>query len=251
MEMERKDYFSLQSKAYAAFRPTYPRRLYQFIFKHLQGRTCAWDCATGNGQVAQYLAKYFEKVYATDISQAQLAEAVHAKNIFYSVAPAEKTSFAAHQFDLITVAQALHWFNLDQFYEEVRRTAKQGGLLAVWGYALLTIDNVIDDLFMDFYVNTTGPYWDEARKLVENEYRDVPFPFERIPGPELTIKVKWTVDQFAGYLNSWSAVQKYIRMHGANPVESFTETLRSVWKPGVVKEVTFPLFLKVGRTGTR
>ncbi|HEX8040889.1 MAG TPA: class I SAM-dependent methyltransferase [Chryseosolibacter sp.] len=249
--MERKDYFSSQSKAYAAFRPTYPAGLYKFIFKHLQGRSCAWDCATGNGQVARYLARHFENVYATDISQAQLEEAFRAKNIFYSVAPAEKTSFPAGQFDLITVAQALHWFNLDQFYQEVRRTGKPGGLLAVWGYALLAVDAVVDDLFIDFYVNTTGPYWDEARRLVENQYRDVPFPFERIPSPEFTLKVKWNVDQFCGYLNSWSAIHKYISMHGTNPVESFSETLKSVWKPGVVKEVTFPIFLKLGRISTQ
>ena len=248
--MERKDFFSRQSKTYAAFRPTYPRELYDFIFHHVRGRNAAWDCATGNGQVARYLSPHFTEVYATDISQSQIDEAFMAENIFYSLSPAEKTSFPDHGFDLITVGQALHWFNFDEFYREVRRTATRNGLLAVWGYALLTVDPVIDDLFLDFYKNTTGPYWDKARHLVENEYRDIPFPFKQIACPQLTIKATWTLDQFAGYLNSWSAIQNYIRMHGNNPVGAFTEKLRSVWKAETVREVTFPIFMKLGMAGS-
>lgn len=244
--MERKDFFSEQSKAYAAFRPTYPDALYNFIFSHLTAQTRAWDCATGNGQVARHLAPHFTEVYATDISQAQLDQAIKAKNIFYSISAAEKTTFPDHSFDLITVGQALHWFNLEEFYAEVRRTSKPNGLLAVWGYALLTIDPVIDNLFMDFYQNTTGPYWDDARRLVENQYRDIPFPFKKIPCPEFTIKVSWTLDQFAGYLSSWSATRNYIRKHDTDPVEAFTETLKTVWKPAVVRDVTFPIFMKLG-----
>lgn len=145
--MQRKDYFSSQAKTYAAFRPTYPESLYQFVFTYLNGRHAAWDCATGNGQVAQRLSRDFSSVYATDISEAQLDNAYKASNIFYSIAGAENTAFADRQFDLITVAQALHWFDLPMFYDEVRRTLKDGGLLAVWGYSMLTVDASIDPLF--------------------------------------------------------------------------------------------------------
>jgi hypothetical protein len=248
--MERKDYFSRQSKTYAAFRPTYPPELYDFIFQHARGRNAAWDCATGNGQVARYLSPHFKEVYATDISQAQIDEAFNAKNIFYSVSPAEKTAFPDRKFDLITVGQAVHWFNFEDFYAEVRRTAATHGLLAVWGYALLTVDRVIDDLFLDFYTNTTGPYWDKARQLVENEYRNIPFPFKEIRCPKFTIKVTWTLNQFTGYLNSWSAIQNYIRLRGTNPVGAFAEKLRSVWKEDTSREVTFPVFMKLGIAGS-
>lgn len=244
--MEKKDYFSRQSKAYAAFRPTYPEELYAFIFRHLKGRSCAWDCATGNGQVARRLADYFHAVYATDISQQQLDHAVAARNIFYSAAPAEVTPFGDNQFDLITVAQALHWFDLHSFYREANRTAKPGGLLAVWGYGLLTVDPVVDDMFLDFYNHQTGPYWDPARRLVENHYRDIPFPFETLPCPEFNISVRWTPDQFAGYLQSWSATQKYIADHGINPVTSFMDSLLNVWGKDETKLVTFPVFMKLG-----
>lgn len=245
--MQRKDYFSSQAKTYAAFRPTYPEALYKFLFSHLNGRTAAWDCATGNGQVAQRLAGEFKSVYATDISQAQLDNAYKSENIFYSIAPAEKTEFENQQFDLITVAQALHWFDLPLFYEEVRRTLKQDGLLAVWGYSMLTVDAAIDPLFEDFYFNEVGSYWDEARKLVEDKYRHVPFPFAKISGPEFSIDVCWGLEQFLGYLRSWSATQKYIKVNNSDPVEAFCERIASVWKPAEIKAVSFPVFVRLGR----
>lgn len=247
--MERKDYFSSQSKAYAAFRPSYPDELYQFIFSHLKSRSMAWDCATGNGQVAQSLANDFECVYATDISEQQLTNAFRAKNIFYSVAPAERTDFADNQFDLITVGQALHWFDLPRFYKEVKRTGKADGLLAVWGYALLSIEPTIDELFLDFYNNIVGPYWDEARRLVEDHYRRVPFPFDQIDSPEFYIRTAWTSEQFTGYLSSWSATQKYIRAHGHDPVQAISARVNALWKTGERKQVSFPVFLKLGRIG--
>ena len=164
-----KDFFSSQSKVYAAFRPTYPKELYQFIFQHLREKNTAWDCATGNGQVAQYLSPHFKEVYATDISQQQLDHAVKRKNIFYSKSQAEKTIFRDNQFDLITVAQALHWFDQAVFFDEAKRVGKPGAILAVWGYAMLYIEPVIDSLILEFYNDVVGPYWDVARRLVEQE----------------------------------------------------------------------------------
>lgn len=245
--MQPKDYFSQQARTYATFRPAYPEALYQFLFTHLNGNSAAWDCATGNGQVAHRLAHEFKSVYATDISQAQLDNALKGENIFYSIARAEKTGFDNEQFDLITVAQALHWFDLSSFYDEVRRTLKRGGLLAVWGYSLLTVDADIDPLFQDFYFGKVGPYWDEARKLVEDRYATLAFPFSEIACPEFSIDVAWSLDQFAGYLRSWSATQKYISVNGSDPVEKFRHVLAHVWKPEEVKAVRFPVFMRLGK----
>ena len=236
-----KDYFSTQSQAYAAFRPTYPDELYQFILRHVRNKSNAWDCATGNGQVAKQLAKYFTKVYATDISKQQLDHAIRKDNIVYSLGRAEKTGFHVHQFDLITVAQALHWFDREAFYEEVRRVCKPLGILAVWGYSMLTIEPVIDNLVLEFYNGTVGPYWDSARRLVEEEYRSIEFPFERIQSPAFDIKVKWTLNQLAGYLSSWSATQNFITDKGYDPVEPFMKGVRRIWPEGE-KQVTFPIF---------
>jgi SAM-dependent methyltransferase len=245
--MSTKDFFSGHSKVYAAFRPSYPEALYQFIFKHLQHRSIAWDCATGNGQVAQYLAGYFEKVYATDISAEQLVHAFPGENIFYSESKAEQTSFPDSQFDLITVAQALHWINTDEFYREARRVGRQHALLAVWGYALLTVDPQIDRLFLDFYHHQVGPYWDSARRLVEERYENIPFPFTPIATPDFKLVVEWSIGQFAGYITSWSATQKYIKTQGHDPVPAFIETIRSHWKDNELRTITFPVFMKLGK----
>ena len=245
--MERKDYFSGQAKVYAAFRPAYPEELYIFLFSHLRDKRTAWDCATGNGQVAQRLARDFDHVFATDISAQQLKHAQPGSNIIYSIAAAEKTDFDNEQFDLITVAQALHWFDLSRFYDEVKRTGKKGSLLAVWGYSLLTVDTTVDPLFHDFYYNKIGPYWDPARKLVESHYADISFPFDAIQSPHFFIKVNWTVDDFCGYVSSWSATQKYIREHDVDPVKDLRDSVGRVWKRGEIKLVTFPVFMKLGR----
>ena len=240
-----KDYFSTQSKAYATFRPTYPPALYEFILRHVKAKTDAWDCATGNGQVAQFLSDHFDSIHATDISQQQLDHAIKRENIFYSLCPAEKTTFNDNQFDLVTVAQALHWFDRDAFYQEATRVCRPGAVLAVWGYALLYIDPPIDDLIMEFYGHTVGPYWDGARKLVEEKYETIEFPFEEIEAPVFSIQVQWSLDQIAGYFSSWSATQKYIKEKVSDPVPAIIKRLEKHWAEPTLT-VTFPLFTRIG-----
>jgi ubiquinone/menaquinone biosynthesis C-methylase UbiE len=244
--MKNKDYFSGHSKIYAAFRPSYPAELYNFILTHVKNRSTAWDCATGNGQAAKILAQHFQKVFATDISQQQLDNAVAAENIFYSVSSAEKTPFENDQFDLITVGQALHWFQADAFYQEAKRVGKQGGIIAAWGYSLCKVNTKIDDIFLNFYTNIVGPYWDDARKLVEQEYATIPFPFKEIKSPPFAIKVFWMRDEFIGYLTSWSATQKYIAVKKINPVDSLDKELAMFWRDNEIKSITFPVFVRTG-----
>jgi SAM-dependent methyltransferase len=245
--MSQKDLFSGHARLYATFRPTYPDALYQFIFSHLHQKENAWDCATGNGQVAQVLSQHFRNVFATDISAQQLREASPKNNIHYSVGSAEETGFGDDQFDLITVGQALHWFDRARFYQEVNRVGRDSGLLAVWGYAVLSIDDTIDEYLTDFYNNVVGPYWDSARKLVDDRYRTIEFPFEEITAPEFTIDVSWDRDGLAGYLESWSATQKYIKTNGVNPVDALMNALENHWPKNMAKNVSFPVFLRLGR----
>ncbi len=245
--MGTKDLFSGHAKIYAEFRPTYPQALIDFLLGHTMGRTAAWDCATGNGQVARQLAPHFERVDATDISPQQIALAPREANIFYSVAAAESTTLADNTFYLITVAQAMHWINTTDFYREVVRTSRPGCLLAVWGYGLLKIDPGIDKLVGKFYRETIGPYWDVSRKFVDNSYSDIAFPFEQIATPAFAIRAEWTFDHLAGYFTSWSATQKFIREKGTDPVVPFMASLRALWPEGQIKPVVFPIFIKVGR----
>ena len=245
--MSVKDYFSGHAKGYAAFRPVYPDELYAFILKHVNRTKKAWDCGTGNGQVAKRLAENFERVDATDISQNQIGQAPPVENISYHVCPAEQTSFPNNHFDLVTVAQALHWFELDKFYAEVKRVTVGGGVIAVWGYSLNTVNKNVDELTLDFYSNTVGPYWDPARRMVENRYEDLPFPFDPIPFPGFAITLLWTLAEYIGYLRTWSATQAYIRANNTDPTDGLFHKLQAYWGPEEIKSVTFPLFGRMGR----
>ncbi len=243
--MNTKDLFSGNASEYAAFRPDYPSELYDFIFSHITHFNTAWDCGTGNGQAAKILSGKFENVFATDISDKQMAKGFMANNIFYSVSAAEKTSFPDHQFDLITVAQAAHSFKLEEFYEEVNRVSKPDAVLAIWGYGLLSVNPEFDNHLQHFYKNVIGSYWDPERKLIDEEYKTIPFPFNEIFPPKFNFTKQWSLAQLEGYLTTWSAVQKFIKAKSTNPVSEFIRSTQSLFGVGL-KEVRFPLFMKIG-----
>jgi len=240
-----KDLFSNHAQDYAAFRPTYPKELYDFIFSHVKHFEQVWDVGTGNGQVARDLSKQFVKVFATDISANQIENAFNAENIFYFQA-GETTSFAETSFDLICVAQAIHWFDREKFYAEVNRVAKPGAMIAVWGYSLLSIDPEIDLTINDFYVNVVGPYWDKERRLIDEHYKTITFPFQEIETPSFSFSFQWTLPELQGYLNTWSSVQKLIKEKNFNPVEKLIDQIQPLWKFDKM-EIKFPLFLRMGR----
>ncbi len=239
-----KDLFSHHAQNYAAFRPTYPKKLYDFIFSRVKTFDEAWDAGTGNGQVARDLAKRFKKVSATDISAKQIENAFDAENIFYHQI-GEKTNFGTKTFDLICVAQAIHWFDRPKFYAEVKRVAKPGANLAVWGYSLLGITPEIDSLVKDFYTSIIGSYWDGERKLIDEHYKTIAFPFQEIETPEFSFSFQWTLPELQGYLNTWSAVQKFILANTLNPVEKLIDQIKPLWKSEKM-EIRFPLFLRLG-----
>ena len=241
-----KDNFSKQSDLYSRFRPGYPKKLFDFLIELLPDKNYAWDCATGNGQVAVKLSKYFNEVYATDLSAAQINNAERKQNIFYSVESAEETLLPDHKFDLITVAQAIHWFHFERFYKQVNRTLKPGGIIAIIGYDLCSINKEIDFLINDFYGKIVGPYWDKERVYVEQHYTTIPFPFKEINTPRFSISYKWEMEELIGYLNTWSAVQHYTRKNNENPVTKFSEQLKEVWGSAIKRKVTFPVFMRTG-----
>ena len=241
-----KDNFSRQAASYAQYRPGYPKELFDFILKQVNERDTAWDCATGNGQTAKELAPFFEKVFATDISAKQLENAVQVSNIFYSLQPAEKTGFKENSFDLVTVSQALHWFNFDAFYQEVKRVARHGGWLAVWMYGRHAISPAIEELVHNFHDITLGEYWDEERKHVMSNYSSIPFPFLEINCPAFEMTCTWSLGDFAGYLQTWSALQKFIAKNNYNPLEELIPLIREHWKNDKM-EVRFPLHLRMGQ----
>ncbi len=243
-----KDLYSKQAAGYRQYRPVYPLELYDYILRHVKGRESAWDCGTGNGQVAGALADYFQEVEATDISESQLKNAIDKDNVYYQLVRAEQTPFDKNTFDLITVAQAIHWFNFEAFYNEVRRVSKKGAVLAVWGYGLFRVNEEVDSIIDHFYKHTIGSYWDTERRFIDEEYKTIPFPFpEEGEQKTFTISRQWTLEELEGFLKTWSAVQHYLKEKGDNPVKALIEQVQPVWKPGEIKEVSFPVFMRLGR----
>lgn len=243
-----KDLFSERAESYSKYRPGYPRELFDYILSYVQERNLVWDCATGNGQAATILADYFDKVLATDISTAQLSNAIRKPNIFYIERPAEQTDFEANLFDLITVAQAYHWLDWDKFHTEATRVGKPNAVVAIWTYNLLrSNENAINDIIDHFYRDITGPYWDNSRKYVESGYDNIPFEFESLPSKTFSFELNYTMENLLGYLNTWSGVQAYIKQTGESPLHLITKDLFSVWPPEETRVFNFPISLKLGR----
>ena len=246
--MDFKDYFSKQASAYTTYRPYYPAPLFEYLAEQALDHQLAWDCATGSGQAALGLTHYFEKVIATDASDEQIANAVAHDRITYAVAPAEKTDITSGSVDLIVVAQALHWFDFDTFYAEVRRVLKKEGVLAAWSYSLLRISPAIDRVLDQFYTNVIGPFWPPERKLVDDKYQSIPFPFEELVAPLFNMEARWNLDRLVGYLGTWSSVQKFKDKHDADPIEVVLRDLTRAWgRPEDEKEIHWPIHMRVGR----
>lgn len=244
-----KDHFSSLAAQYSAFRPAYPPAIFDYLAQLCRERHSAWDCACGNGQAALALAERFETVIATDGSPQQLAAAPTHANVTYRVARAEESGIDSQSVDLVTVAQALHWFDLDPFYGEVQRVLKPAGVLAVWTYGPLHVEaDAVDALLQEFYHDIVGPYWPPERRLVEAGYRDLAFPFAEISPPPFNMEKQWNLAHLLGYLHTWSATRRYADDTGTDPVLALEERLRSAWvDPQSARRVAWPLALRVGR----
>ncbi|HSD59906.1 MAG TPA: class I SAM-dependent methyltransferase [Burkholderiales bacterium] len=243
-----KDHFSAQAADYARYRPRYPAALFEFLASRAPYRRLAWDCATGNGQVAGGLAPHFQAVMATDASASQIAQAARLPNVEFRVEPAESSSLADASVDLVTVGQALHWFDLEGFYAEVRRVARPGALVAAWCYNLLSCDPAVDRVVLHYYRDVVGPYWSADRVKVERGYRDLPFPFDPVNAPELGLEADWDLAEFTGYLGTWSAAQRYREARGADPREAIAAGLAAAWgSPGEKRRIEWPLHFRIGR----
>ena len=186
--MRFKDHFSDQAADYTKYRPNYPNELFAYLASLVLARECAWDCGTGSGQAAVALTEFFDRVIATDASEKQILSATKSARVEYRIAPAENSGLSSHSLDLIAVAQALHWFDLDAFYMEAKRVLKPEGALAVWGYGLLEIAPEIDAVINRFYREIVGPYWPPERKIIESRYQTIPFPFAELQPPQFAMK---------------------------------------------------------------
>lgn len=239
-----KDLFSGHAQDYAKFRPHYPRDLFHYLSGLTQHHDVVWDCGTGNGQSAVGLTEFYQKIYATDPSAKQLASAPRHEKITYLQASAEDSGLPDHCADLVTVAQAFHWFKFEDFYREVKRVAKPGGILAIWTYNLAHVTSAIDAVVQRLYGDILRDDWDPERHYVEEGYKSIIFPFLEITAPSFTMQMQWNVEHFLGYLETWSATQKYLRRTNTDPVGIIKDDLLQAWGKEV-REVRWPLVVRV------
>jgi len=243
------DHFTAVAAHYAQSRPTYPDELFAWLAASCPGHALAWDVGAGSGQASVALAAHFDHVLATDLSAEQITNAEPHPRVEYRTAPADRSGLPAQSTDLVAIAQALHWFDLDPFYAEVRRVLKPRGLIAAWTYGILTVEGDVAGRVVDhFYWQVVGPHWPAGRRHVENGYADLAFPFERVTSPAFAIVRRWTLDQFLGYVRSWSATGRMQQATGTDPVPALAAELDAAWGGRETRRtVTWPIAMHAGR----
>ncbi|QBR13189.1 class I SAM-dependent methyltransferase [Sphingobacterium sp. CZ-2] len=242
------DNFSKQASIYAQYRPSYPHELYDYLSELTPTHELAWDCGTGNGQSAIHLADFYDSVYASDPSEAQITNAFAHDRVTYKVEKAEESTLKDQSVDLVAIAQAIHWFDYDKFYAEVKRVLKKGGIIATWAYGIPSINKELDVLIKHFHQKTVGPYWPIETRSIDQEYTTIPFPFREIEPPEFYIRKRFKMEDLLGHLLSWSATQRFIEQVGHNPIDQLRLEVEKIWgNPQLVKDAVWKIYLRVGK----
>ncbi len=242
------DNFSKQASIYAQYRPSYPHELYDYLSELTPTHELAWDCGTGNGQSAIHLADFYDSVYASDPSEAQITNAFAHDRVTYKVEKAEESTLKDQSVDLVAIAQAIHWFDFDKFYAEVKRVLKKGGIIATWAYGIPSINKELDVLIKHFHQKTVGPYWPIETRSIDQEYTTIPFPFREIEPPEFYIRKRFKMEDLLGHLLSWSATQRFIEQVGHNPIDQLRLEVEKIWgNPQLVKDAVWKIYLRVGK----
>lgn len=233
---------------YSLVRPTYPPELYYWLSRQVENTTRVWDCGCGTGQASVDLAAYFDHVEASDISEAQIAKATPHRKIHYSVQAAEKTDFPDNHFDAVCVAHALHWFDLDYFWDEVRRVLKPEGKLFIWGYNWVEFEHSVDQAIKQHVLPMLKPFWPEKTSLLRGQYKEVDFPFLEIDVPTFELTCHWTMSQAFAFMRSWSAAQIMVEQLGDEKLREAEKAIEYVWEEPLQKvEAKLPFFVYAGQ----
>ena len=240
--------FSSFARLYAESRPSYPAELFAHVASVVEPRALAWDCATGNGQAALGVVEHFDRVVATDVSEAQIAHAPRHPRVEYRVGRSESSDHADASLDLVTVASALHWLDEQAFYREARRVLRPGGVLAAWSYHVAYAEPPFGEIFKRLYDDPLGPYFAPAAHLVDDRYEGVVLPGEPLRAGAFFATARWTLSQVLSFVRSWSGTQNYVKERGGDPVEAIAGDLEDLWQGrGGVQTLCWPLYLRLSR----
>lgn len=243
------DRFSKQSNTYVSARPRYPEEIYKFLSGISPARTLAWDCGTGNGQAAIHLVEYFDHVYANDLSQNQIQNAFQHERIKYDVCTAEDANLQEHSVDLITVAQAIHWFDLEKFYAITNKALKPNGIIALWAYGFISADDqALDSLFQKVGKEILHEYWDPQVHKIWKGYDQLDFPFKEVEHPQWHMHIQWSRTDFISYIESWSAARKYQDTNNQSIISEIITDLEKLWPdPNIQQTFRSPITSRIGR----
>ena len=231
---------------YARSRPSYPDLLYAWLAAVTPRREMAWDCGCGSGQATAGLSRHFDAVIATDPSAEQLTNAPPIERVIWKQATAEESDLPDASVDAVLIAQALHWFDLDRFWPEVRRVVRPGGVVTAWSYAFQQVgDPALDALLREYTTEIVGEYWPPERHHVDTGYAGLTFPFERLEPPAAAMTARWDVGRQLSYLRSWSATRRAREVLGTDPVAAIEDRIRAAWGEGE-REIEWPLTVLAG-----
>jgi SAM-dependent methyltransferase len=240
--------YSPYADQYAHSRPTYPPELFDRLAALLDRRELAWDCATGSGQAARDLVSRFAHVVATDVSGEQIRHAPQHPRIEYRVTPAERSGLDDASVDLVTVASALHWFDLDAFYAEAQRVLRTGGVLAAWSYHVGRVEPPFDRVFRWLYDDVLSTYFDPGARLVDDRYETLTLPGASVDIGSLHVRAAWDLGHMERFIASWSGARRYAEKRGENPVALVAHELAKLWgDPTRVHTIRWPLYIRVSR----
>ena len=241
------DHFSAVAAQYAQARPEYPPALFDWIASVVPARDFCWEAGCGSGQASRDLARVFGRVFATDPSAAQVANAHGPANVAFAVEPGEACSLGDAGADAICVAQALHWFDLPKFFAECDRVLRPGGMLFAWGYRDIEVDADIADANAALQARIHDD-WAPERWFIDESYASFEFPFEAIETPRFELRAEWTLPRLLGYFSSYSATKLHRERTGEDAVALHADALAAAWgDPQRPRTMRWPLFVHARR----
>lgn len=136
--MDNTHQFDNKSMIYNHGRTAYADALFKYVDDNLvpkAKKVTVADVGAGTGIFTAQLLKKGYFVYAVEpnsemrhLAQKRLA---HKQNFKTVAGQAEDTTLPAHSVDLVTTAQAFHWFNAPAFKKECRRILKPSGYVVI------------------------------------------------------------------------------------------------------------------------